>query len=78
MNLDWGVLDKLLLAEAETSDVNLECKEQISEFVKTHDFNTFSEDSLKQLAGIWDLSMGPTYEFQTNSKVPNIFSRVGL
>ena len=78
MKLDFNVLDKLLLGEAETNDIDNNCKIEIDEFVKTHDFNAFSEESKRQLAGIWDLAMGPAYEHITQTRVPNIFHTIGL
>lgn len=73
MRIDWKVLDKMLLGETETDDITLRCKKDITEFVQTHNFDVFSNDSLKELAGIFSLSIGPAYEAITNTKIPNIF-----
>lgn len=78
MRIDWKVLDQMLLGELETDDITIKCKEEIERFLQIHDFSVFSEESLKELSGIWKLSIGPAYEEVIGGKAPNIFHVIGL
>ena len=78
MKINWQILDQMLMGEMDSDDITLSCKQELSEFFHTHDVSVFSEDSLKELAGIFKLSIRPAYEAQTGERIPNIFHRVGL
>jgi len=78
LKIDWKVLNNMLLGEAETDDITIRCKEEINNFVQTHDFDVFSEESLEELAGIFELSMKPAYEEITGTKIPNIFYKLSV
>ena len=74
MKIDWKFIDKALMGELETDDISLQCKQEIQEFLQTHDFEVFSDQSLFELQGIWNLSIKPAYEAVTGEKIPNIFN----
>ena len=76
MEINYEVLDRLVAGLIKTDDVSLSCKKEISEFVESHDINVFSDENLKQLSGIFALSIQPTYEAITGQYIPNIFVRV--
>lgn len=73
MKINWKIIDKMLLGEADTDDLPIQAKEEVHEFVQTHNWEVFSEETLELLSGIWDLAMRPAYEAQTNERIPNIF-----
>ena len=78
MKINWKILDQMLIGEMDTDDITLKCKEEIQEFLYTHKMDVLSEESLKELAGIFKLSIRPAYEAQTGEKIPNIFHRIDL
>ena len=78
MELKWDVLDNLLSGELDTDDLSLACKDELQKFLGTHNFGIFSDDSLEQLAGIFELSIKPAYEEGTGEKIPNIFHVIKL
>lgn len=78
MKINWKILDQMLIGEMETDDITIQCKEELAEFLQTHNMEVFSDESLKELAGIFSLSLAPSYEAQTGEKIPNIFHRIGL
>lgn len=78
MELNWKIIDDFLIGEAQTDDISCTTKKEIEQFLPSHDFNAFSEESLEQLAGIWDLSYKDYYEEQTNTRIPNIFNVIAL
>lgn len=73
MKINWNFIDKFLIGEAETNDLTDECKQEIAEFLQTHNMEVFSDESLEQLSGIWDLAYKTAYESATGTKIPNIF-----
>ena len=73
MNINWKIIDEMLLGEAETDDITLKCKDEVREFVSTHNFDVFSDESLEELSGIFELSIRPAYESAIGEKIPNIF-----
>lgn len=73
MKIDWNIIDTFLLGELDTDDLSFQCKEEVTNFLQTHDFDTLSDESLEQLSGIWDLVYKAQYENMTNTKIPNIF-----
>ena len=75
MEINYEVLNKLLAGLIETDDVSLSCKREISEFIENRDLNVFSDDNLKQVSGIFALSLQPAYEAITGKYIPNIFVR---
>lgn len=79
MNINYEVLDKILLDLASVDDqVTVSCKEEINKFVISHNINDFSDDSLDQLRGIFRVSLNGVYEAMTNGQyLPNIFIRKG-
>ena len=76
MEINYEVLNKLLAGLMQTDDVSLMCKREILEFIETKDINVFSEENLKELSGIFTLSLKPAYEEITGKFIPNIFVRV--
>ena len=77
MKINFEVLNKLLLGLTETDDISLNCKSEIHNFVQNNDINVFSDESLKELSGIFVLSLKPAYEAITGEFIPNIFVRMG-
>ena len=78
MKLNWKILDQMLMGEMQTDDISLKCKEELDDFLHTHRFQVFSDESLKELAGIFSLSIAPAYEAQTGEKIPNVFCHINL
>ena len=76
MEINYAVLDKLLLGLLETDDISLKCKEEIPHFIETRDNGVFSDECLKELSGIFTLSLKPAYEAITETFIPNIFVRL--
>ena len=76
MEINFDVLNKLLSGLLQTDDISLECKREVSEFIETRDISAFSDENLKQISGIFMLSLKPAYEAITNSYIPNIFVRM--
>ena len=75
MKVNYEVLNKLLLGLLETDDISLKCKQEIPQFVETQDINVFSEECLKEISGIFMLSIKPAYEAIVGDFIPNIFVR---
>lgn len=76
MEINYDVLNKMLAALIESNDISLMCKRELSEFIESRDINVFSEENLKQLSGIFMLSIKPAYEATTGKFIPNIFARL--
>ena len=76
MEINYEVLNKLLAGLLETDDVSLICKREISEFIESGDLRVFSDENLRQLSGIFTLSLKPAYEAITGKFIPNIFVRL--
>lgn len=74
MKINWKFIDNILMGEMETDDISEPCKQELAEFLQTHNFEVFSEQSLFELQGIWNLSIKPAYEAVTGEKIPNIFN----
>lgn len=73
MKINWNIIDAFLIGETETDDLTIECREEIAEFLQTHNMEVFSDESLEQLSGIWELTYKKAYENATGEKIPNIF-----
>ena len=76
MEINYEVLNKLLSGLLETDDISLECKKELSIFIQNGDIKVFSDENLKQLSGIFTLSIKPAYEAVTGKFIPNIFVRL--
>lgn len=76
--INWKIIDTFLIGEAESDDLTVQCKEEIAEFLQTHDLDVFSDESLEQLAGIWELAYKKAYEDATGTKIPNIFHNISV
>lgn len=74
-NINYDVLDKLLLGLLDSSDVSYTTKQQIEMFVQNHDLSVFDNESAKILAGWWRMSLSDTYKFLSGEYLPNIFVR---
>ncbi len=75
MEINYDVLNNMLLGLLETDDITLKCKQEIPLFVESHDMSVFSNETLKELSGIFALSLQPAYQAITGNFIPNIFVR---
>lgn len=76
MEINFEVLDKMILDLIQTDIITIKAKEELSNFVKTHDVNsTLSEETCNEMFGIYKLTLKPAYEAVTNQFLPNIFIR---
>ena len=73
MKIDWNIIDRMLQGELESDDCSIPCKEEIAEFLQTHNMDVFSDESLEFLSAIWNLVYKEEYENLTGTKIPNIF-----
>ena len=73
MKVDWKFIDKFLMGEMESDDCSIPCKKEIAEFLQTHDFEIFSDESLDFLSGVWNLVYKDEYQDLTGQVIPNIF-----
>lgn len=76
MKIDWNCIDNFLIGEMNTDNISSDCKKEIETFLPIHDMDVFSEESLEQLGGIWDLAYRSAYEKSVGFKTPNIFYRI--
>lgn len=76
MEVNYNVLNEMLAALLETDDISLTCKKELTDFLQNRDINVFSEENLKQLSGIFMLSIKPAYEATTGKFIPNIFAKL--
>ena len=75
MNLK--ILDEWLIAERNSDDLPQKTKEEVDEYLQTHDINVFSDESCELLSGIFSLNdIGGLYELKTGQRIPNIFKRL--
>ena len=78
MKLNWKLIDEFLIGEANSDDLPVQAKEEIAKFLEIHEFDVFSDETLEQLAGIWDLAYKKSYEIATGTKIPNIFHHLAV
>lgn len=78
MEINYKVLDKILLDLASLQDgqISGECEQQIYSYVKDHDMNVFSDNSLRQLYYAFAGSLCEVYAAITGDYLPNIFVRM--
>lgn len=73
--INFEILDKILSDLAQTESVTGRCAGEISEFLQTHSMESFSDESLEELGGLYILVIKPSYEKMTGMFLPNIFGR---
>lgn len=73
MNINYEVLDTMLMDLVETDIITHQAKEELKQFVVNHDRNVLSQEVCDEMFGIYKLTLRPAYEAVTGEFLPNLF-----
>lgn len=77
MTINYQVLDKILsdLVSLQDGQISARCEQEIGLFLKNHDMNVFSDNSLIELKYAFTNNLDKVYEVMTGNYLPNIFAK---
>ena len=78
MEINYEFLDKMLNDLLYTDIITIKAKEDLAKFVKTHNINDISDETSKEMFGIYKITLKPAYEAVVGSYLPNIFAKEGV